>query len=236
MTRVDCKTLTGRAIPFCLPSTRRTPSARRPARGSNFRRFKPSVGAERTSQRFQLKPSDVGSAKRSSGSSGPLMSLHFMAIAQSLVVIAAANGAPITCKRLLGARFASAIDGGLILKDGRALLGKSKTWRGVVAAIMFGFCAAVLVGLPGRAGALLGALAMVGDCLSSFAKRRLGLEPSDMSPGLDQVPESLLPALACRLYLPLESVDVVAIVVLFLVGQILLSRWSFVIGLRDRPY
>src|SRR5208337_5278763 len=67
-------------------------------------------------------------------------------------------------------------------------------------------------------------------------KRRLGLRPSDKSLGLDQVPESLLPAVACARYLPLGSFDVAAIVLLFFVGQVLLSRLSFEIGLRDQPY
>ena len=57
-----------------------------------------------------------------------------------------------------------------------------------------------------------------------------------MCPGLDQIPESILPALACGLYLPLGSFDVAAIGLLFFVAQVLLSRLSFGIGLRDRPY
>jgi len=94
----------------------------------------------------------------------------------------------------------------------------------------------VLINLPWQAGALAAASAMAGDCLSSFVKRRLGLEPSSMTLGLDQVPESLLPAVACSVYLPLGAIDVVAIVVVFFVGQLALSRLFFAIGLRDRPY
>ena len=57
--------------------------------------------------------------------------------------------------------------------------------------------------VPWRLGALVAASAMAGDCLSSFIKRRFGLEPSEMTLGLDQVPESLFPAVACSAYLPL---------------------------------
>ena len=57
--------------------------------------------------------------------------------------------------------------------------------------------------VPWRLGALVAASAMAGDCLSSFIKRRFGLEPSRMTLGLDQVPESLFPAVACSAYLPL---------------------------------
>ena len=166
----------------------------------------------------------------------PQMFVHPLAIVQSLVAISAANGAPPLCKWLLGARLARAIDGGLILRDGYPLLGSSKTWRGLIAAIVLSTCASIIVGLPWQAGALAGAFAMAGDCLSSFVQRRLGLGPGDMCPGLDQIPESLLPTVACSLYLPLGSFDVAAIVVLFYVGQVVLSRLSFGMGLRDRPY
>ena len=137
---------------------------------------------------------------------------HSVVIFQSLILIGAANGAPVLFARLLGTRFARPIDGGVVLRDGHPLLGRSKTWRGLAAAVVLAACAAVLIGLPWQAGALTGASAMAGDCLSSFVKRRLGLEPSSMALGLDQVPESLFPAVASSVYLPLGPLDVVAIV------------------------
>ena len=164
------------------------------------------------------------------------MSIHALAILQSLILVSTANTAPVALARLLGARFARPIDGGLVLRDGQPLLGRSKTWRGLAAAILLAACASALINLPWQAGALAAASAMAGDCLSSFVKRRLGLEPSSMTLGLDQVPESLLPAVACSVYLPLGAIDVVAIVVVFFVGQLALSRLFFAIGLRDRPY
>ena len=165
------------------------------------------------------------------------MSIHTLAILQGLILISAANMAPVICERIWGTRFAGPIDGGLVLGDGHPLLGRSKTWRGVAAAILLASCAAVLiVGLPPQVGALAAACAMAGDCLSSFTKRRIGLEPSSMSVGLDQIPEALLPAIACRIYMPLSLFDIVAIVAVFFAGQLALSRLSFAIGLRDRPY
>lgn len=164
------------------------------------------------------------------------MSVHPLAILQSLVLISAANTAPVALARLLGARCAWPIDGGLVLRDGHPLLGRSKTWRGLAAAIVLATGAALLVGLSWRAGAFVAACAMAGDCLSSFVKRRLGFAPSSMSLGLDQIPESLLPALACRLYLPLGVLDVAAIALVFFVGELTLSRLFFAVGLRDRPY
>jgi CDP-diglyceride synthetase len=170
---------------------------------------------------------------------GPIkiwMSAHALAILQTLILICAANGAPVLFARLLGARFAHPIDGGIVLRDGHPLLGHSKTWRGLGAAAIFGACAAVLVSLPWRLGALVAACAMAGDCLSSFIKRRFGLEPSSMTLGLDQVPESLFPAVACSAYLPLGPLDVALIVLVFFVGELATSRLFFAVGLRDRPY
>ena len=161
---------------------------------------------------------------------------HALVIFQSLILISAANGAPVLCARLLGTRFARPIDGGVVLGDGHPLLGRSKTWRGLAAAIVLATCAAVIIGLPWQAGAITGASAMAGDCLSSFVKRRMALESSSMSIGLDQIPESLFPAIASSVYLPLGLTDVIGIVLVFLVGELVMSRLFYAVGLRDRPY
>jgi hypothetical protein len=79
-------------------------------------------------------------------------------------------------------------------------------------------------------------VAMAGDLFSSFVKRRLGLPPSSMALGLDQIPESLFPLLACRLLLPLTWLDIGVAVVLFFVGELVLSRILFKLHVRDRPY
>jgi CDP-archaeol synthase len=152
------------------------------------------------------------------------MSIHAFAILQNLLLISAANGAPVLLKRAFGVRFAAPIDGGLVLR------------RGLVAGVLLPAGAAVAISLPWQAGALVGASAMAGDCLSSFTKRRLGLRSSSMALGLDQVPESLLPAVVCGAYLPVGVLDVVAIVLVFFVGELGLSRLLFAIRLRDRPY
>ena len=115
------------------------------------------------------------------------MSAHVLAILQGLILISAANGAPVLFARLLGARFAHPIDGGIVLRDGHPLLGRSKTWRGLAAAVILAACAAVLMSLPWQLGALAAASATAGDCLSSFIKRRFGLEPSSMTLGPDHI-------------------------------------------------
>jgi CDP-diglyceride synthetase len=164
------------------------------------------------------------------------MSAQSLAILQSLVLVGAANGAPVLLARLLGTRFASPIDGGIVLWDGHPLLGRSKTWRGLAAAIVLSVCAAVLIGLPWQAGAVTAACAMAGDCLSSFVKRRFGFEPSGMTFGLDRVPESLFPAVASSAYLPLGPIDIIVVVSVFFVGALAISRIFFAVGFRDQPY
>jgi CDP-diglyceride synthetase len=164
------------------------------------------------------------------------MPAHSLAILQCLLLVGAANGAPVLLARLLGTRFARPIDGGIVLWDGHPLLGRSKTWRGLAAAIVLSVCAAVLIGLPWPAGVIAAVCAMTGDCVSSFIKRRFGLESSSMVLGLDQVPESLFPAVACSAHLPLGPIDFVAIVLVFSVGELAMSRLFFAVGLRDRPY
>jgi hypothetical protein len=164
------------------------------------------------------------------------MQLHPLEILQSLILISAANSAPVIAKRIFGDRYTRPIDGGLFLSDGNPLLGSSKTWRGLVAAILSSTCAATLIGLPAQVGLFAGACAMAGDCFSSFIKRRLHLKSSSMAIGLDQIPESLFPAILCRFYLQLGYIDILAVVLIFFVGELFLSWIFFTIGLRDEPY
>jgi hypothetical protein len=95
---------------------------------------------------------------------------------------------------------------------------------------------AALMGVPLAAGALIGAAAMLGDALSSFIKRRVGVPPSGRAIGLDQIPESLLPLLAVQGMLQLPSVLIFGVVIAFSAIEIPAARWSFRFGLRDRPY
>ncbi len=79
-------------------------------------------------------------------------------------------------------------------------------------------------------------MAVVGDLLSSFVKRRMGLPSSSMALGLDQIPESLLPLLGAWLFVPLSLLDVLVGVAAFFAGELILSRILFHLNLRERPY
>jgi CDP-2,3-bis-(O-geranylgeranyl)-sn-glycerol synthase len=153
-----------------------------------------------------------------------------------LLLLAAANIAPIAAKRWLGGRWSTPLDGGLHFVDGRPLLGPSKTVRGTVAAVIAATASAAALGVPIAAGALIGVTAMAGDALASFAKRRLGVPPSGRATVLDQLPESLLPLLAVQDMLQLPATLILGVTLAFFVLEMPLARWSYRLGLRDHPY
>ena len=154
----------------------------------------------------------------------------------ALVLLMVANGSPVLAAKFLGRRFSYPIDANLRLADGARLLGASKTVRGVAVAVLATVAAAVLLGLDWRLGLVAGSTAMAGDLLSSFIKRRLGMTASSMALGLDQIPESLFPLLACSSWLALGIVDILFGVLLFSVGALALSRLLFLLRLRQQPY
>lgn len=162
--------------------------------------------------------------------------MHILAVAQVLVLLTLANGAPVIAKLMLRDRFAMPLDGNRNFADGKPLFGQSKTIRGIVVAIVVTTLGAPLIGLSLAIGLLVGATAMAGDLFSSFCKRRMGLAASSRATGLDQIPESLLPLLACRTFLALSVVDIAVACGLFFIGEILLSQLLFRLRLRDRPY
>jgi CDP-2,3-bis-(O-geranylgeranyl)-sn-glycerol synthase len=158
------------------------------------------------------------------------------AIFEALLLLMVANGAPLVAKQLLGQRFSYPVDCNVLFSDGSRLFGSSKTIRGLVAAVLATATVAIALGMDWPVGVLVGAMAMTGDLFSSFIKRRLGMRSSSMALGLDQVPEALFPLTACRDWLSLGLLDIVIAVLLFFVGEIVLSRLCFAVGLRDRPY
>src|SRR5258707_15129173 len=55
---------------------------------------------------------------------------------QLLILLTLANGTPVIAKKVFGDRLAWPLDGGLGFIDGRPLLGRSKTLRGIVLAVL----------------------------------------------------------------------------------------------------
>lgn len=160
----------------------------------------------------------------------------FWLCARLLLLLAVANTTPIVAKNVFGTRWNAPLDAGWRFVDGRPLLGPSKTVRGLVAAMAGTAVAAALMGFSFGLGFALGALAMLGDALSSFVKRRLNIASGGRATGIDQIPEALLPLLVVRGALGLSLPEVAAITLVFFVLEIPLARLFFRLGLRDRPH
>ena len=162
--------------------------------------------------------------------------MHFLHILQLLALLTLANGTPIVAKKIFGLRFARPLDGGIIFFDRRPLFGHSKTIRGITASILITMASAPLIGLDLTIGAIVAGSAMAGDLFSSFLKRRLNFPPSRQALGLDQVPESLFPMLACRGALSLTIADIALGVGIFFIAELILSRLLYQVHVRYEPY
>jgi hypothetical protein len=162
--------------------------------------------------------------------------MHPILILQLVVLVAAANAAPIFAKKVLGEAFARPVDGGATFVDGQPVFGPSKTIRGVLLSLVATPVLSVLMGLGWQVGAVVSVAAMAGDLFSSFVKRRIGRPSSSMAVGLDQIPESLFPLITARLLLPVSLIDMAVGTVIFFVGVLALSRILFKLRVRDEPY
>ncbi len=103
-----------------------------------------------------------------------------------------ANGSPVVMARIVKRRHP--IDFGKKFVDGRRVLGDSKSIEGFVCGVatgtLTGFVEGIVFGNPSLwtwRGLLLSVGAMVGDCVGSFIKRRMGLAPGKPMPLLDQL-------------------------------------------------
>lgn len=153
-----------------------------------------------------------------------------------LLLIIIANGAPILIYVLLKNNFNLAVDFGKKLPDRQRVFGRSKTWRGIFASIIATAIAAWLLGYSPQTGMWVAGYAILGDLLSSFIKRRMALAASSKAPLLDQIPESLFPALMLRQTFNLDTFAVLLLVSLFIITELAISKLLYSWGLRRRPY
>lgn len=153
-----------------------------------------------------------------------------------LMLIIIANGSPILIRWLLNDSFNLAVDLGQTLPDKKRIFGSSKTWRGVFTALLVTSVAAWFLGHSLETGLMVAIYAVLGDLFSSFIKRRLSMKPSSMAPLLDQVPESLFPALMMMKTFDLDFWSVIQLVLTFIIVELALSHVLYRWGLRKRPY
>lgn len=153
-----------------------------------------------------------------------------------LFLLMVANGAPVILTRLFGNLYNCPLDGYQNFLDGRPLFGPSKTVRGILAMLTATPLAGLLLSIPLQTGVLFALFVILGDLLSSFIKRRLGMNSSSMAPVIDQVPESLLPLLACKEVLGLNYQQIFWIVLAFFIGELIISRILYWLHIRKQPY
>jgi len=153
-----------------------------------------------------------------------------------LILIIVANAGPILIKNILNEKWNRPIDGGLKFVDGEPLFGKSKTWRGLTASLIITPVIALMLGYSVQTGLLISLLAMTGDLFSSFVKRRLKLPSSSMAPLLDQVPESLLPAVIMMRTFELTLFSIIMLILFFMIFELIVSQILYKMSIRKHPY
>jgi CDP-diglyceride synthetase len=153
-----------------------------------------------------------------------------------LVLLIATNGAPVIVAFVCGSHGALPIDLGRQCADGRPIFGASKTWRGLASALLTSTVLACIFGYGLDFGLAFGALVITGDLCSSFIKRRLGLEPSSKSLGLDQLPESLLPSVYAVVSLNIVWWWAPVFALTFMLIEIVVSKPLYWLHIRNRPY
>ena len=141
--------------------------------------------------------------------------MQWLLIFKLLVLLTVANGVPVIATKLFGKFLNQQLDRGAVFIDGRPILGRSKTLRGIVLSLMATTAFAPMLGFDWIDGLIVASAAMIGDLSSSFLKRRLNLPPSSRATGIDQIPECLLPAIAIRSALGLTVFDVISVVIIF---------------------
>lgn len=156
--------------------------------------------------------------------------------ASLVLLLLVANGSPIIARKLLGTKFSRPLDHNLAFLDGKPLLGPSKTIRGVIAGTIITGAVAPAFGIPLQWGLTIGLFAMLGDLVTSFAKRRLSIEPSGMALGFDHVPEAILPLLVASARFDLHLDEILIMALIFWILAMGLSRVLFMWNIRHRPY
>ena len=126
------------------------------------------------------------------------------------------NGLPPLVGLLVHDRYNRPLDGGRLWRDGKPIFGSHKTIRGLLAATLGGIAVFQFFGVSWWCAGIGAMLAMAGDLLSSFIKRRRRVASGEDVVVLDQFFESLFPTLYLRFFLELSWFQVVAVLFCFI--------------------
>ncbi|MBU3983042.1 MAG: CDP-archaeol synthase, partial [Proteobacteria bacterium] len=139
------------------------------------------------------------------------------------------NALPPLISMFFGDRWNMPLDGGRVWRDQQPIFGPHKTIRGILSSLLGGIMVTPLIGIAWWVGALTALLAMSGDLLSSFIKRRRTLKSGTEIVILDQLFESLFPALFLTHVLDLSWEQIAVIQILFIIIAYWSSRfWYFI--------
>lgn len=139
-----------------------------------------------------------------------------------------------------------AIDRGHLFLDRRPIFGKNKTWEGMIAGSVEAYIAGVCLGsiLSNHSLPLLslgaGISALLGDLLGAFIKRRIGINPGDPAPLLDQLDFALMATVYYYVVgveeVILNPTHVLAVLGLILLLHIVTNRVAYMIGLKQTKF
>ncbi len=126
------------------------------------------------------------------------------------------NVLPPLASLIFGDRCNRRVDDDRLWFDHRPIVGRHKTIRGIVASVLGGTVIFPLLGVTWWVAGIASLLAMAGDLLSSFIKRRFDLPSGKNIVILDQIFESLFPALFLARFLHLTIWHVLVFLVFFI--------------------
>jgi predicted MPP superfamily phosphohydrolase len=152
-----------------------------------------------------------------------------------LILLWLVNFAPPVIAVVFESKYDRPLDYGRLWRDGRPLLGRNKTLRGVLGAIIVAGLIGSILGFPLWLCLGVGVLSMLGDLFSSFLKRRLSFTSGDTVPGLDQIPEGLTPFCLIAPYYGLTLQYVLVFGVVFGIGAYVGSIFLYKVILK-KPF
>jgi predicted MPP superfamily phosphohydrolase len=142
------------------------------------------------------------------------------------------NGLPPLVGILVNDRFNQPIDGGRQWLDGKPVFGSHKTIRGLLASLLGGTALFPLLGVAWWCAALAALLAMAGDLLSSFIKRRRTLASGEDVVILDQFFESFFPLFFLSFFVSLSLIQFLTVLICFIFIAYWFSRFQHYILYR----
>jgi len=130
---------------------------------------------------------------------------------------------------ILGNQFNWPLDRGLLFVDHRPVFGAHKTFRGILCSVLGGIAVFPFLGIVWWSAGLTALLAMSGDLLSSFIKRRFNVSSGKTVVVLDQIFESLFPLLFLSYLLQLSVQQMISILICFVLIAYTGSRfWNYI--------